>query len=44
MHVQMIVFYIEMHMRSKRGVQNVGVTGTRNTKTSVRHMVLLIRY
>ena len=40
----MIVFYIEMDMQTKKGVYNVGMIGTRNQKTRVRNMVLLIRY
>ena len=44
MHVQIIVFYIEMNMQTKRYVENVCMTGTRNPKTMVKHMVVLIKF
>ena len=44
MHVPMIVLYIEVTMKTKGYVQNVGMAGIKNWKTRLNHMVLFIRY
>ena len=44
MHVQMILFYIEDNMQTKRCIQNVGMTGMINKKRRVNHVVLFLRY
>jgi hypothetical protein len=44
MHDQMILFYTENNMGTKRFFQNVGMIGTINNKKMIRHMVLLIKY
>ena len=42
--VQMIVFYIEENIQTKRYVQNVGMIGMINKKIKVNHVVILLRY
>ena len=44
MGIQMIVLCIEENIHTHRYVQNVGMEGTINQETRVKHMVLLIRY